>query len=348
MNNSEKTLVMIPGVHMNDDDRHSFLIIAYENISHYYRFPFESFSSSTDEYIARVAENVFSYDKIFINVQPNEGDDASESFQINLTLTSHVKIPDLSWIAPGTMGPFSWIPTLQCYHHVLSMKYDVSGTIQTNENIAGTGYLEKDWGMEFPSIWTWGQANQWQTNTSASLFFSFALIPWYFNLKFPGYLVVFEYNHEFYRFNTYLQSSVHNFEMNTTTNTVSFDVYDVLFRYKLHVQTHVDPMENVNGAMLYGPRNRRMEKYVKEILGRNIYFDVRLSKLISNNQTIDSNDPFIQHGYVEEIIFEERAINIGLEITGDTNVLKQKVEQMYENVYPWNFSLVRNLVSYFL
>jgi len=341
---------MIPGVQMSDDDRHAFLMIAYENISHYYRFPFESFSSSTDEYSVRIGENRFSYDKIFINVQPNEGDDASEIFQMNLTLSSHIKIPDLSVIAPGTMGPFSWMPTLQCYHHVLSMKYDVSGTMQDKEDVTAVGYLEKDWGTEFPSIWIWGQANQWQSNVSASLFFSFALIPWYFGFKFPGFLIIFEYNHEFYRFNTYLQSNVHNLEINQTTNEVSFDIYDVLFRYKLHVQTLVNPNENVNGALLYGPRNQRMEKYVKEILGRNIYFDVKLSKLISNDRTMDddSNDPFVRHGYTEEIVFEERATNIALEINGDIDELKQLFEQIYAHVFPWKFSLIRSLLYYFL
>lgn len=106
-------------------------------------------------------------------------------------------------------------------------------------------------------------------------------------------------------------------------------------------------MENVNGAMLYGPRNKRMEKYVKEILGRNIYFDVKLSKLIFNNKTLDSNDQFARHGYTEEIIFEERAENIALEITGDVNGLKQQFEQVYKNIYPWNFSLIKKFTLLF-
>ncbi|CAF5127296.1 unnamed protein product, partial [Rotaria sp. Silwood1] len=75
----------------------------------------------------------------------------------------------------------------------------------------GVGYTEKDWGSSFPSAWIWGQTNQWMNATSASLFFSFASVPWYFGLELPGFLIVFEYNHQFYRFNTYLLSIIHDF-----------------------------------------------------------------------------------------------------------------------------------------
>ena len=337
---------------MNDDNRHSFIMVGYDNKSNYYRFPFEAFSSSTDEFLVKIDNrNEFSYENLVLNLQPKEGDDATESFQMNLTLSSHISTPDLSWIAPGTMGPYSWIPTMQCYHHVLSMRYNIHGSINENENISGIGYLEKDWGNAFPSMWIWGQANQWENHpltSSASLFFSLALIPWYFNLEFPGFLVIFELNQEFYRFNTYLQSIVSDLSIDNKTNQVSFNVYDVLFQYKLHVTTHCDQSENINGAVLYGPRSGQMEKFVKEILAKNIYFDVRLSKLNQNlTSETDDHDPFIQHGYSEEIIFQGRAQNIALEITGDVNWLIEQFRKTYENVYPWNFSLIRSLVQYY-
>lgn len=356
--NANSTMVVIPGVHMNNDNRHAFIMIAYDNVSHYYRFPYETFSSSIDEFIVKIdnEKNIFSYEKMILDLQPKDGDDATESFRMNLTLSSHVSIPDLSWIAPGTMGPYSWIPTMQCYHHVLSMKYDIHGSIEINQEksttISGLGYLEKDWGNEFPSIWIWGQANQWEnlpSTSSASLFFSLALIPWYFNIEFAGFLLIFEYNQEFYRFNTYLQSIVSDLSVDNKTNQLSFNVYDVLFQYKLHISTYLNPSENIHGAMLYGPNNGRMEKYVKEILAKNIYFDVRLSKLIQNTSSSkdDNSDLFIQHGYSEQIIFQDRARNVALEITGDINWLTEKFRQTYENIYPWKFSLFRSFIQYY-
>jgi tocopherol cyclase len=356
LNEYKNTIVVIPGVHMNDNSRHSFIMVGYDNISHYYRFPFETFSSSAEEFLIKTdnEKNIFSYEKLIINLQPKDGDDATESFQMNLTLASHISIPDLSWIAPGTMGPYSWIPTMQCNHHVLSMSHDIHGSMQIDQNekinISGIGYIEKDWGHSFPSMWVWGQANQWENlpaTSSASLFFSLALIPWYFNLEFAGFLVVFEYNREFYRFNTYLQSIVNDLSIDNNTNQVSFNVYDVLFQYKLHITTHCDQSENTNGALLYGPRYGRMDKFVKEILGKNIYFDVRLSKLNQNlTSKKDDHDPFIQHGYHEEIIFQGRAQNVALEVTGNVNWLTEKFRATYENIYPWNFSFIRSFVQY--
>ncbi|CAF1049585.1 unnamed protein product [Rotaria sp. Silwood1] len=358
-NEYNNTFVIIPGVHRNDTKQHSFIMVAYNNISHYYRFPYETFSSSLDEFYITIdnKKNIFSYDKLMINVQPNNDDDATESFQMNLTLSSHIHIPDLLWIMPGTMGPYSWIPTMQCYHHVLSMTHNIYGSIQINQNekqnISGLGYIEKDWGHSFPSVWIWGQANQWKnllstSSSSASLFFSLALIPWYFNMEFAGFLIVFEYNNKFYHFNTYLQSIIHDLSVNSTTNQVSFNVYDVLFQYKLHISTYCNELENISGAMLYGPRDDRMIKFVKEFLTKNIHFDVRLSKLIYNmTLNKDNTNIFIQHGYYEEIIFQGQAQNIALEITGDVNRLSEKFYQTYKYIYPWNFSFIRSLILYY-
>ncbi|CAF4809076.1 unnamed protein product, partial [Rotaria socialis] len=114
LNDYENTLVVIPGVHMNDNNRHSFIMIAYGNISHYFRFPYETISSSTDEFHFTIdnKKNIFSYDQLIVDVKPNSDDDATESFQLNLTLSSNLLVPDLFWILPGTMGPYSWIPTM--------------------------------------------------------------------------------------------------------------------------------------------------------------------------------------------------------------------------------------------
>ena len=349
------TIVVIPGVHMNDDRRHAFVMVAYDNISHYFRFPFETFSSASNEFLVTMDEekNVFSSEQLMIDLRPKDGDDALESFQMNFTLSSHVAIPDLAWFAPGTMGPYSWIPTMQCNHHVLSMNHDLHGSMRIDgrdyRNVSGRGYIEKDWGHSFPSMWVWGQANQWRNlplKSTASLFFSLALIPWYFTLEFAGFLVVFQYNDQFYRFNTYLQSVVHNLAIDNATNRVSFDVYDVQFVYKLRVSAHCSDVDRIHGAMLYGPRAGRMEKFVQEILAKNNYFDVQLFKLTHNaTHQRDDGDLFAQHGYSAETLFDYRAENIALEITGDVDWLSGQFQATYGHVYPWTFSLIRWAVT---
>ncbi|CAF4378718.1 unnamed protein product [Rotaria sp. Silwood2] len=336
---------------MNDDNRHAFVLAAYDNTSHYFRFSFENFSSasSSNEFGVMIdrdgKQNIFSSQTVIVDVEPKDEDDATERLKLNLTLTSHVPLPDLSWIAPGTMGPLSWIPILQCYHHVLSMRHDIHGSIKIGDyeqtNISGVGYTEKDWGSSFPSAWIWGQTNQWMNATSASLFFSFASVPWYFELELPGFLIVFEYNHQFYRFNTYLLSIIHDFSVNNSKKHISFTVYDILFQYKLVVT--IDLTDANDALLLYGPRHGRMEKFVKEFLSDSILFDVQLSQLIYTN----TNDRLIQKSYIESIVFEARAQHVAFEMNGDIHNLIEKCHLIYDHLYSWLFPFNRTFIKHF-
>jgi tocopherol cyclase len=356
LSNDSRTIAVIPGVLMNDDGRHSFLIVAYGNTSHYFRFPFEAFRSSsiTEEFRVNISRentdknrmNIFSANEIIVDVQPNKEDDATESIQMNITVSSNTIPKDLSWLMPGTMGPFSWVSLMQCYHHVLSMRHNIHGTIQFGQhprtNITGSGYLEKDWGQSFPSTWIWGQANQWMSTSpiSASLFFSFAIVPVGFGLELPGFLVIFEHNNQFFRFNTYLLSIVHDLVLNNNTNRLSFTVYDLFFEYKLSVSIQFEDANS--GALLYAPRKGRMEKFVKEMLDNNAHFDVRLSKLIPQ-----SDDLFVQRRYQEHVLFDARAQHVALEMHGDIIWLNEQFYNMYRKTYSWCFSLIRILIQYY-
>jgi hypothetical protein len=359
--NNSKTIAVIPGVLINDDDRHSFLIIAYGNTSHYFRFPFEAFrsSSKTDEFRVRISReddnknrtNIFSANEIIVDVEPNKEDDATESIQMNITIFSNTRPEDLSWLIPGTMGPFSWVTIMQCYHHVLSMRHVILGTIQFGQNlqtnVSGIGYLEKDWGQSFPSTWIWGQTNQWISTSpiSASLFFSFAIVPVGLGFELPGFLVIFEHNNQFYHFNTYLLSIVHNLVLNNNTNHLSFTIYDLFFEYKLSVRVQFDDANS--GTLLYGPRQGRMEKFVKEMLDNNAHFDVRLSKLIPATSMEENDDSFVHHGYREHVLFEARTQHVAFELNGDIIWLSEHFYHIYGKTYSWCFSLIRTLIQHY-
>ena len=360
--NDSRMFAVIPGILINDEQREAFLMVAYNNISHYFSFPFQSFHPSGIDEEFRVTiddqsdrnrqrKGQFSVHQIQLDMKPNENDDATESIRMNLNISGRVYPENLSWIFPETMGPFGWLNFLQCYHHVLSTRHLIEGNIQIGEdhptNVKGIGYIEKDWGQMFPSMWIWGQANQWVTSstTDASLFFSFAIIPTGFGIDKPGFLILFEYEKQFYRFNTFLLSIVHQLQVNNQTNTMSFTVYDALFQHKLQVTAH---FLNINGgAVLYGPRNGRMEKFVREMLDRDAYFDVRLSRMELTELKINSDDLFQQHGYREHLLFEGQANNVALEINGNVSWLTEQFDQVHGNVYPWQFSFTRLLLEYY-
>lgn len=101
------------------------------------------------------------------------------------------------------MGPFVYIPFMQCRHYVASMRHSVRGVIEINgeEYIFknGTGYIEGDSGRSFPKKYIWTQCGF----DGGSLMLAVADIP------FPGFCfkgiigVVMIEGHE-YRIATYL------------------------------------------------------------------------------------------------------------------------------------------------
>lgn len=68
------------------------------------------------------------------------------------------------WTVPrgDIMGPFRFVPFMQCRHSVLSMTHSVDGTLtldgQALDFRRGQGYVEGDRGMSFPSRYLWTQS----------------------------------------------------------------------------------------------------------------------------------------------------------------------------------------------
>jgi hypothetical protein len=79
------------------------------------------------------------------------------------------------------MGPYSFVPFMECYHGILSMNHRIDGQLtvlgETIDFTNGRGYIEKDWGHSFPSAYTWLQTNHF-TQSGISLKASVAKIPW--------------------------------------------------------------------------------------------------------------------------------------------------------------------------
>lgn len=69
------------------------------------------------------------------------------------------------------MGPFSYIPFMECNHAILSMKSKTNGQIKINNNKINfhndIAYIEKDWGTSFPKSHIWCQANNFQNKTAS-------------------------------------------------------------------------------------------------------------------------------------------------------------------------------------
>jgi len=85
-----------------------------------------------------------------------------------------------SWLLPSIMGTTAYLPFLECIHGVASLHHPIQrgeiATLSENDNIlseasydGGVGYLEKDWGVNFPSIWIWAQTNVFKIAPGSSM-----------------------------------------------------------------------------------------------------------------------------------------------------------------------------------
>jgi hypothetical protein len=164
----------------------------------------EDFSFSKDEFEVRIGDNFFSHKGIELDI-------ADKDVQIRgkLDYRNHVKWPS-SLLSPNSMGWYAYIPVMECYHGVLSLRHDIEGTLGiNNEDISfggGAGYIEKDWGTSFPSSWIWLQSNHFE-NGNASLMLSVARIPWR-GRSFTGFIAGFWHGGRLYRFATYTGAKI--------------------------------------------------------------------------------------------------------------------------------------------
>ncbi|MCX5977135.1 MAG: tocopherol cyclase family protein [Coprothermobacterota bacterium] len=106
------------------------------------------------------------------------------------------------------MGPFAFIPFMECYHGVLSLDHSIGGTLHWGEKAIdfhhGRGYTETDYGQAFPRAWVWMQSNHFSI-PGTSLTLSVARIPW-LEVAFRGFVIGFWNEGRLHRFTTYLGS----------------------------------------------------------------------------------------------------------------------------------------------
>jgi hypothetical protein len=78
------------------------------------------------------------------------------------------------------MGPYRFVPAMQCRHGVLSNAHRVEGAMQvqgrTLEFHGGLGYCETDRGSSFPRRYLWTQCS-WDQENPCSVMISAAHVP---------------------------------------------------------------------------------------------------------------------------------------------------------------------------
>lgn len=184
-----RSVSVIPGIFRGRDPSldHAFVYVVddetFQTTQH--RFEATDFEASETAFDVRVGPNHFSAAAIELAI-----DDEQRRLCGRVELGPLVPWPVRPW-SPGVMGWFSWVPTMECYHGIVSLDHALRGRLDTHRGPlgfdGGRGYIEKDWGRSFPSTWVWVQTNGFD-EPGVCLTASIARVPWR-GRSFPGFLV---------------------------------------------------------------------------------------------------------------------------------------------------------------
>jgi len=194
---------LIPGIAMDENGlKQAFIQIldGKKLKSNYIKFSFDEFKPNPIVHDIKIGNNRFKLNSIELNLPEIKG-----------KLIFRDIVPwSKSFFSPGIMGPFSFLPFMECYHGILSMNHKINGTINyRGKNISfddGKGYIEKDWGHSFPEAYIWMQSNHF-SNPNLSIKSSIAIIPW-LNNSFIGHIAGVLIDGRLIEFTTYNGSKV--------------------------------------------------------------------------------------------------------------------------------------------
>ncbi len=267
--NSHKGISFIPGINIDDNGAKAFIQIITNNKSYFVNYDIKQFNFIYNPFCIQIGKNIFSKEQINIDIE--------DEIQ-NLKIYGNIKYSDskninTNIISPNIMGPFSYIPFMECNHAIISMQNTVNGYININNEMINfsnnKGYIEKDWGCSFPKSYIWCQANNFK-NTNASFMFSIADIP--FKLfTFKGIICVLLIDNKQFKFTTYNNTKLLECK-------IKEDLLNVTFKknsYILNIKSKYD-----KGLKLVAPVKGKMSKDIIESISTTVTVTLKKDKEI--------------------------------------------------------------------
>lgn len=158
------------------------------------------------------------------------------------------------------MGPYAWVPMMECYHGVVSFGHGLRGALiadgARHELTGGRGYIEKDWGKAFPAGYVWMHSNHLADAPEASLVASVAIIPW-LRSSFRGYIVGLRLGRRLHTWATYNGARERSLTIDESHVDWALEGPSGLLELSA---------ERVRGGLLHAPVRTRMHERVEETL----------------------------------------------------------------------------------
>ncbi len=191
---STQTLAVISAVHQTNQKRTCSIQIITDSHAWTVTFPAHVFRRTRRTIL--IGKNQFSEVGIRLAIQTPE-----------LIVKGKLDFGTLSPLKYDIMGPFAFVPFLECRHSVWSMQHSVCGTVYINGQEYSfqnaKGYWEGDQGRSFPKEYLWTQCSF----SGGSLMLSVAEIP-IASIHFTGIIGVILWKGKEYRLATYLGAKI--------------------------------------------------------------------------------------------------------------------------------------------
>ena len=145
------TAALIPSLHVDGAGR-SFasLQVITDGGSYGAEFPAGEFELCTEPFSIRIGDSVFTRSGCSLYLKTDR-----------LSLSGELRFGPFASPGGDIMGPFRFLPRMECRHSVLSMWHTAEGCLTVNgvplKFQGGTGYLEGDRGSSFPRRYLWTQ-----------------------------------------------------------------------------------------------------------------------------------------------------------------------------------------------
>lgn len=289
----EYSLSVIPGISTGREDAHAFIQVIFSGgKTAYFRFPAGDFAASGKSLSICIGKNRFSDSGMKLSLNSKDMALSGE-----LTFAEAVPFPK-SFLRRGIMGPFTYVPFMECYHGIVHIRHTVAGSLTMDGNVldfsGGSGYIEKDWGQSFPSSWIWLQSCFPEEN--AVVMFSMADIP-FLHRRFCGVLSFLYKDGRYYSIATYNGAKFGSFSMGG--NRFSLELKNKKYALLLEAS-------RAESGVLKAPVKGHMHRTIEETLKANITADFRTAR--------------------GGRLFYGQTAHGGLEISGDTKYLMRSAK----------------------
>ncbi len=261
-----RIVAVIPGISYSADGTrcHAFVqIVPSDGEMGYFAFPSEQFGfDAATRFGIDIGPNTFTSDHMALDL-----DDGSRRLRGELHFGPWSPWP-VTTFSPGIMGWYRFVPGMETYHGVLSMDHGLSGWLDLDGDRidfdGGRGYIEKDWGRNFPSSWVWAQSNHFG-RTGISLTLSVAKVPW-MRGAFVGTIAGLLIDGDLHRFATYTGAKLTCIE--TSANEAHLTLADKREELEIHLRGR-------KALVLKAPVLGAMEGRAAESLGGTIEVTLR-------------------------------------------------------------------------